>query len=206
MAQNVSSTTADHDTIRRWAEERAGWPAQVVSTVQGQKAGAIRIDFPGYTGEEKLERIPWEEWFRKFDESKLAFAYEETTAGGQRSSFNELVSRERAKAPRESVRTEKRTGKGAARAEGARKLAGAEAPVARETGKRPGRKTRARTTGEAKRGYPAQRGKGRRQTSQAAAARTAGRAAPAGRKPPAKARTSRTTSRGKRRGTGRTSR
>jgi hypothetical protein len=32
----------------------------------------IRLDFPGYGGEESLEEISWDEWFDKFDERNLA--------------------------------------------------------------------------------------------------------------------------------------
>jgi hypothetical protein len=55
--------------------------------------GMIRLDFPGYSGEESLEPITWEEFFKAFDENQLALAYQERTAEGQRSNFNKLVSR-----------------------------------------------------------------------------------------------------------------
>ena len=88
--------TQDHETIRRWAEERDGKPATVASTHSGDDAGLIRLDFPGYSGEGSLEEISWEEWFRKFDESDLVLLYQETLADGGRSNFNKLVSRETA--------------------------------------------------------------------------------------------------------------
>ena len=89
-----SKTTTDHETIRRWAEERGGKPVTVRGTAHGrEKAGILRIDFPGYSGGDKLEEISWDEFFRKFDESKLAFVYQEETSDGQRSNFNKLVSR-----------------------------------------------------------------------------------------------------------------
>lgn len=56
--------------------------------------GASRIDFPGYSGEGKLDPISWDEFFEKFDESNLAFVYQEVTARGQRSNFNKLIARE----------------------------------------------------------------------------------------------------------------
>lgn len=56
----------------------------------------IRLDFPGFSGEKSLEHIGWDEWFEKFDEHNLALLYQETTAGGERSNFNKLVSRETA--------------------------------------------------------------------------------------------------------------
>jgi hypothetical protein len=56
----------------------------------------IRLDFPGYSGEQSLEHIDWKDWFKKFDENNLALVYQEKTAGGQKSNFNKLVSRETA--------------------------------------------------------------------------------------------------------------
>jgi hypothetical protein len=53
----------------------------------------IRLDFPGFSGEQSLERIGWDEWFEKFDESGLALLVQDETARGERSNFNKLVSR-----------------------------------------------------------------------------------------------------------------
>ena len=94
MTQHTTKVTVDHDEIRRWAEERGGRPARVKGTGNDGDPGVIRIDFPGYTGEDTLEPISWEDWFRKFDEAKLAFVYQERTADGKKSNFNKLVSRE----------------------------------------------------------------------------------------------------------------
>ena len=54
----------------------------------------IRLDFPGFSGEGKLQPISWDDWFQSFDENKLALLVQEQTAGGQKSNFNKLVSRE----------------------------------------------------------------------------------------------------------------
>lgn len=56
--------------------------------------GMIRLDFPGYSGEGKLEKICWDDWFEEFDKKNLALLYQETTAGGEKSNFNKLVSRD----------------------------------------------------------------------------------------------------------------
>ncbi len=88
-------TTTDHDEIREWVEQRGGHPATVKSRSRGrEKAGILRIDFPGYSGRESLEEISWEEFFDQFEESQLAFLYQDKTAGGKTSRFNKLVSRE----------------------------------------------------------------------------------------------------------------
>jgi hypothetical protein len=90
-----SKTTTDHDEIRRWVEEHGGVPARVRGTGDGDDPGVLRIDFPGGTGEDKLEHIPWDEWFEKFEENNLAFLYQERQADGEDSTFFKLVSRDR---------------------------------------------------------------------------------------------------------------
>jgi hypothetical protein len=92
--KSTSNVTSDHDQIRSWAEERKAKPACVRGTGNQGDIGIIRLDFPGYSGEDKLEHISWEDWFAKFEEGKLALVYQEETAGGQKSNFNKLVSRD----------------------------------------------------------------------------------------------------------------
>ena len=91
---HTSNTTTDHEEIRRWAEDRGATPACVRGTGSRNDIGMIRLDFPGYSGEGKLEPISWEDWFEKFDEQNLALVYQDTTAEGQKSNFNKLVSRD----------------------------------------------------------------------------------------------------------------
>jgi hypothetical protein len=86
----------DHDEIRSWAEERGAKPACVRGTGGRGDTGMIRLDFPGFSGEGKLQEISWDEWFRSFDENNLALIVQDRTAGGQKSNFNKLVSRETA--------------------------------------------------------------------------------------------------------------
>jgi anaerobic selenocysteine-containing dehydrogenase len=97
-----SKTTTNHEEIRKWAEERNGKPAHVKRTGGPHDAGILRIDFPGYSGEGKLEEISWEEFFEKFDEQELALVYQEKTADGKKSNFNKLVSRENAETKNQS--------------------------------------------------------------------------------------------------------
>jgi hypothetical protein len=84
----------DHDEIRRWAEDRNAEPSCVRGTGGGNDPGMIRLDFPGYSGADSLERIDWNEWFRAFDENNLALIVQDQTARGEQSNFNKLVSRE----------------------------------------------------------------------------------------------------------------
>lgn len=70
-------TTTDHEEIRRWAEERGGKPAAVVSSDEEKIAGGLRIDFPGLDNDEDLREITWTEFFDKFEEQNLVFMYNE---------------------------------------------------------------------------------------------------------------------------------
>lgn len=90
----------DHDEIRQWAEERGGQPACVKGTGGGEDTGMIRLDFPGWTGEESLQPIDWDQWFEKFDDSNLALLVQDTTGSGEKSNFNKLVKREHAESRR----------------------------------------------------------------------------------------------------------
>jgi hypothetical protein len=92
----TSSTTTNHAQIKRWVEERGGFPAAVKRTESKNDLGILRIDFPGYSGEDSLERVEWEDWFKAFDANKLAFLHQDKTADGETSRFNKLVSRDKA--------------------------------------------------------------------------------------------------------------
>src|SRR5207237_9791449 len=89
----AAKKTTDHEKIRRWAEARDGRPTTVKGTTS-DTAGVLRIDFPGYSGEQTLHPISWPEFFEKFDEKELAFLYQEKTPGGRRSRFCKLVRRD----------------------------------------------------------------------------------------------------------------
>ena len=84
-----AKTTTNHDTIRRWAEERGGRPARVKGTGRNGDPGMLRLDF----GERdpSLEEISWDEFFEKFDESDLAFLYQDETTSGDESRFSKFV-------------------------------------------------------------------------------------------------------------------
>ena len=91
--KSESTITTDHDKIRKWVEERGGWPAAVKRTKGSDEIGILRIDFPGFSGNQTLEKISWEVFFKKFEDAKLAFLFQEETAGGEKSRFNKLIRR-----------------------------------------------------------------------------------------------------------------
>lgn len=92
MATGTSEAkvTTDHDEIREWVEERGGNPARVKGTE------VLRIDYPGFSGEERLEEIEWDDFFKAFEENNLAFLYQEKTKDGKQSRFSKLVDRDKA--------------------------------------------------------------------------------------------------------------
>lgn len=84
-----AKTTQDHDTIRQWAEARGAKPSTVSGTGEGGEAGILRLDFD--PKDARLDTITWGEFFEKFDESDLAFLYQDETGDGQKSHFHKFI-------------------------------------------------------------------------------------------------------------------
>jgi hypothetical protein len=93
-ADSEAKITTDHNEIRAWVEERGGRPARVKGTESKQGPGVLRIDYPGFSGEDTLEPITWEEFFQAFEDNKLAFLYQDETKDGSLSRFSKLIERE----------------------------------------------------------------------------------------------------------------
>lgn len=87
---STAKTTTNHETIRKWVDKHKGRPAIVRS---GKSGGVLRIDFdePGGNDDTRLERIDWDEFFRVFDDSDIAFLH-----GEGESRFNKFVAKESA--------------------------------------------------------------------------------------------------------------
>jgi hypothetical protein len=86
--------TRDHDAIRSWAGARRAVPVTVPGTEHGDRAGVLRLDFPGYGGG-RLQEISWDDWFRSFDERGLVFLFPEHKSDGSQSNFFRLDSPDR---------------------------------------------------------------------------------------------------------------
>lgn len=84
--------TIDHDEIRDWVEARDGRPSVVSSTHGDEEGGILRIDFG--TKEESLEEVSWKEFFKIFEDSELAFVYQEHAADGEPSYLCKFVTRD----------------------------------------------------------------------------------------------------------------
>jgi glutathione synthase/RimK-type ligase-like ATP-grasp enzyme len=87
-----AKTITDHDQIRKWAEERGGRPSVVKATEGGKQGGGIlRFDFQ--EKDESLDEISWDEFFKIFEERKLALLEQDETASGKTSRFFKFVAR-----------------------------------------------------------------------------------------------------------------
>src|SRR5215475_13508098 len=89
-AMTASKTTSDHAAIRKWAQKRGGHPTSVMGTEHGKEAaGVLRFDFG--VKDEKLHPVDWNAFFDKFEESNLAFLYQDKTASGKMSRFYKFI-------------------------------------------------------------------------------------------------------------------
>jgi hypothetical protein len=88
-----SKATIDHDTIKNWVQQHGGCPAHVKSTGGKHDPGILRVDYPGFSGQQTLEAISWDEFFDAFEKNKLAFVYDDKPD----SRFSKLVSRDSVK-------------------------------------------------------------------------------------------------------------
>lgn len=76
--------TTDYNEIREWVEQYGGKP-QIIHdpTAKGSETG-LRFDFPGeadnfFLPDAKVRDVSWDEFFKTFDELKMAFLYNEDT-------------------------------------------------------------------------------------------------------------------------------
>ncbi len=68
--EETPKVTVNHEEIESWASARGGEPVL--------KEGKLAIRFPGEAQE--AEAISWQDFFIRFEEESLAFAYEEDEA------------------------------------------------------------------------------------------------------------------------------
>ena len=139
-----AKATTDHDTIRKWVEARKGRPARVKATGKGQDPGILRIDFPGFSGEDTLEEIEWEEFFEWFDKNRLAMLL--SPERGNR--FSKLVARTTARASSKKSSSKKSTAKkSSAKKSSAKKSSGNKASSSKKSS---AKKSASRKTSSAK--------------------------------------------------------
>lgn len=91
---STSDKTHDHQTIRKWVEERNGVPAKIKGTGSSKEEGVLRIHFPEHSDSDDFEEISWEDFFTDFEKNKLDFLYQEKKSDGESSTFHKFVERE----------------------------------------------------------------------------------------------------------------
>ncbi|MDG5815366.1 hypothetical protein QA601_09765 [Chitinispirillales bacterium ANBcel5] len=82
MFNDNSKITSNHRFIKKWVEERGGFPVLVPDElIAKEESGVIRILFPEDSDKEKYEPISWDKFFEKFDQAHLAFLCEKNSDG-----------------------------------------------------------------------------------------------------------------------------
>lgn len=99
-----AKTTTDHNTIKKWVEKRGGTPARVKGTGSDEDGdpGILRIDYPGFSGEDTLAAMEWDAFFEAFEDNQLAFLYQDE--GNSR--FSKFIARDGAEAEDEAEEEE----------------------------------------------------------------------------------------------------
>lgn len=183
----------DRDEIRSWAEARNARPACVQGT--GRRSGdtgMIRLDFPGYSGAESLQEVSWDEWFRQFDENNLALLVQDETAGGGRSNFNKLVSRDSVRGAASSGSARRKGTRPAGRSSAAQSRSRKGAAQRRAAAAKSGGSRRPRTSGSSRSSFS----RGTTQRSRASAGARKRSARPGARKTSSRASKARAKGRG----------
>lgn len=88
-----AKTTTDRFAIQKWVEKRGGKPATVKLANKAGKVTILRIHFTGRGNDDELQDISWDDFFKAFDQHKLAFLFQEKTADGKESRFFKFVRR-----------------------------------------------------------------------------------------------------------------
>lgn len=86
----MAEVTTDHRKIKKWAEAHGGKPAAVNRTHQKSDVGIIHVMFPDapQSNNKNLVPISWDEFFKEFDQRKLALIYDPD------SMFSKIVGRD----------------------------------------------------------------------------------------------------------------
>lgn len=82
-----SAQTTDHEKIKEWTRSRNG----IASVINDGGSKVLRIHFPEASSDrdDEFNEISWEEFFRIFEDRKLAFLY----STDEESTFNKLINR-----------------------------------------------------------------------------------------------------------------
>lgn len=90
--QNTHITT-DHKIIRQWVEARGGVPVHVRNNETPTEDEWV-LDFLFHDKKDiRYKQLTWSEFFRSFDQSHLAFEYDDGTEAIEENQFYKFISR-----------------------------------------------------------------------------------------------------------------
>lgn len=75
--------TTDPEVIQNWAISRSGYPAIGKRLQDTEIVSELCINFTDTQSSSSIEPISWEEFFRKFQEKKLVFLYQDKNSAGE---------------------------------------------------------------------------------------------------------------------------
>lgn len=90
---STSNQTRDHNTIKKWVEERKGVPATIKGTGGTKNDGVLRIHFPENSNSGDFEELSWKDFFEEFETNNLDFLYQDQKTNGETSTFHKFVDR-----------------------------------------------------------------------------------------------------------------
>ena len=74
---NDVQTTTEHALVRKLIEDREGYPAHLQASEGQGDSGLLQVGLTEENEGEELKEPSWEQFFEKFEEKDLAFAYRE---------------------------------------------------------------------------------------------------------------------------------
>lgn len=73
----TGKVTTDKQFIKQWIETRNGFPAIRMEISDANIIETLTIGFPGCINYQDFHEITWDEFFERFDRSRLAFLYQD---------------------------------------------------------------------------------------------------------------------------------
>lgn len=83
----AGKVSTDPVFIRRWIEEREGWPAIIKDRSRSRRDGRLFIGFQDMQYDGSVVPVSWEVFLQKFDKDRLSFVYDDTGPEGDLSRF-----------------------------------------------------------------------------------------------------------------------
>ncbi|QQG43859.1 MAG: hypothetical protein HYW86_03200 [Candidatus Roizmanbacteria bacterium] len=82
---NFKRITRNHKEIKNWVQDRNGIPTVIKDEEIINEEDRLSFDFLNNGRNDRLEKITWTDFFRKFDSECLALVYEDKIFKGEES-------------------------------------------------------------------------------------------------------------------------